>query len=44
MIDSLELKLCIASKRSKGELKRVVKIHEEISAKDSGLPKKLRRN
>ena len=44
VIDSLALELCSGNNRSKGELKRVSNMHEEISAEDSGLPKKVRRN
>ena len=44
VIDSLSLKLCVGNKISKGELKRVTSMHEEISAEDSGLPTKMRRN
>ena len=42
-IDYLAIKLHVGNKRSKGELTSVININEEISAEDSGLPKKVRR-
>ena len=44
VIDSLALKLHVGNKISKGELKRVISVHEEISVEDSGLPTKVRRH
>ena len=42
-IEYLEIKLCIANKRVRGEQASVINIHEEISAIVSGFPNHVRR-
>ena len=43
VIDYLSIKLHAGNKISKGELTRVINIHEDMSEDDSGLPIRVRR-